>query len=131
MGELLGKSSTKVLPVIATATALALIAVAPAESLAAPASKEYTPRVPNSKGEEARKPVPAAEDASLPANAIANELVPSSYEKPKITATVDLGDDDRSWLTALLDALLDPLVIAVALAVLAITAGAFRLRSAT
>jgi len=121
----------KARPVIVAALTLGLIAVGAGGAVAAPAVEEYIPRVPKAKGADAPSggaATPGAEATSAP-RAIADDR-PPGYRPVQPAGSVE-PLDDRSVLSALLDALLDPIVIAVALAALAVTAAVMRLRPAT
>ena len=129
-----GKSSTKpARAMLALVLALAIVAI-PARALAGPATDEYRLRLPDAKGKK-NSTEPAPNAGALPAD-ISRQLAHDPNGKalaalasPQLQ-NADTGGDS-SLLGALLGGLGDPLVLAVALSLLAIGGGARELSRRT
>lgn len=137
MRKAAGKSSTKPGTALALAACVALALALPSHALGGPATKEYTPKFPNAKGKQ-QKGEAAADPAALPPS-VADQL--QRNIKGKALATIATAEElgapevvdtdtggEPSLLSALLSSLLDPIVIGVAVAMVAIVVGARHLR---
>jgi hypothetical protein len=117
---------------VAIVVALALaIALVPARALGSPATNEYKLRLPNAKGKQHdNSNAPVANPSGLPSG-VSRQLArdPNGKTLAAIATADELGaphvtSADTDGDSSLLSALWDPLVLAVALVLLAIGAGA-------
>jgi hypothetical protein len=112
---------------------VALIVAAPVSAVASPATKEYTPKEPTVKGKG-----PSGGPPGVASGSVDDGTVPPAQLKkllrggPRAEAVAKelVADVDTEDGGSLLRALLDPLVLVLALAMIVIAGGARRLRGA-